>query len=165
MVVLASYPVSLHLYALTAATLMMGKNIAYLCAVITQLFLWALGSEPLALIGWNCLLYAALPVYFSDAFCRLLQRLLPKNPFIFTLGAGFFGGILTMIIIMCATSLLLAITGIYPLSLSTDKYLKFLPVIVYPEGFINGVIITAVVAFMPNTLSAFDPDRYFINRP
>lgn len=156
---------NLHLYALTAATLMMGRHITYTAALLSQILLWILGSEPLVLLGWNTLLYGALPIWISEQFCRLIQKLLPSNPFIFVLGSGFFGGIITMLSIMLSVSLCLWALDIYPLSLSWDKYLKFLPIIVYPEGFINGVIITTLVAFHPSIISAFDPDRYFINKP
>lgn len=156
---------TLHLYALTSATLVMGRYITYTAAIFSQILLWIIGIEPLMLLGWNSLFYAALPIWFSAEFCRLLQKILPKNPFIFVLGAGFFGGILTMLIIMLTISLSLWILDIYPLSISWEKYLKFMPIIVYPEGFINGVIITTLVAFHSHIISTFDPDCYFINKP
>lgn len=155
----------LHLYGITAATLMMGWKIAYPAVIISQLFLCILGFEPLALLGWNALIFAALPVLISEGFCRALRRILPHNPFIFTLGAGFFGGIITMAAIMLANTAALALFSAYHLDIIADKYLKFSPIIIYPEGFINGVIITGLVAFHPRIISAFDPDRYFINHP
>lgn len=151
----------LHLLAVTAATLMMGWKLCYLAAVLAQLLMIATGFEPFALLGWNTLLYALVPILVSHYFCRLLQRLLPLNPFIFTLGCGFFGAIFAMSITMLISSAALAIFGIYPLDIIWQKYLKFILVIIYPEGFVNGVIVAGLVAFHPHIISAFDPDRYF----
>ena len=125
----------------------------------------AAGFEPLALLGWNSLLYGLLPILCSHYFSRLLQILLPPNPFVFTLGGGFFGGILSLAATMLLSSLLLYAFGIYPPDIIWQKYLKFMLVIVYPEGFVNGVIVSGLVAFHPHVISAFDPDRYFQNKP
>lgn len=155
----------LHLFALTAATLMMGWKISFLAAFLAQIMMSAAGFEPLALLGWNSLLYGLLPILCSHYFSRLLQILLPPNPFVFTLGGGFFGGILSLAATMLLSSLLLYAFGIYPPDIIWQKYLKFMLVIVYPEGFVNGVIVSGLVAFHPHVISAFDPDRYFQNKP
>ncbi len=156
---------SFHVLALTAATLMMSWRLAFLAALFTQIMLWICGFEALAMLGVNSLFSGLLPIAVAQGFCTLLQRFLPKNPFIFTIGCGFFGGIFTMAITMSILALLYYLLGLYPWEMVWDKYLKFLPVIIYPEGFINGVILTGMVAFHPRAISAFDPDSYFINRP
>jgi len=40
-----------------------------------------------------------------------------------------------------------------------------LPIIAYPEGFINGVFATAMVAFHPNLLATFNPNDYLKETP
>lgn len=155
----------LHLFATTAATLMMGWKIAYPAAILAQILMSAAGFEPLALLGWNSLLYGLIPILISHHFSRLLQKILPPNPFIFTLGSGFFGGILAMSATMLISSFVLYLLNLYPADIIWAKYLKFMLVIIYPEGFINGVIVSGLVAFHPHVISAFDPDRYFQNKP
>ena len=86
----------LHLIGLTAATLLMGARLAILAAAFSQLLLLTLGELPPVALGLNGLTHAAIPVAISASFAALLRRYLPPNPFIYTLGAGFFGGILAL---------------------------------------------------------------------
>ncbi|MDO4776831.1 MAG: hypothetical protein Q4A06_05150 [Cardiobacteriaceae bacterium] len=151
----------LHLSGITAATLIMGRRLALLAGTLALLLLVATGRETFSTLAAHALLFVALPAYVSYGFCRLLQKILPHNPFIFTLGAGFFGGILALAATMLGVSLLLAASGLYGWPLLWDKYLKFLPIVIYPEGFLNGLLVTVMVAFHPHLLSAFNPDSYF----
>ena len=90
---------------------------------------------------------------------------MPPNPFIYTLGAGFLGGILAILAAMLATALIHHAGGVYPWDTLWHKYLQTLPIIAYPEGFINGVFATAMVAFHPNLLATFNPNDYLKETP
>ena len=132
--------------------------------VLTLLALLKTTAAPgleLHLIG----LTAAIPVAISASFAALLRRYLPPNPFIYTLGAGFFGGILALAAAMLTTALIQHASGAYPWDTLWEKYLQTLPVIAYPEGFINGVFATAMVAFHPNLLATFNPNDYLKETP
>ena len=94
-----------------------------------------------------------------------LRRYLPPHPFIYTLGAGFLGGILAILAAMLATALIHHVGGVYPWDTLWHKYLQTLPIIAYPEGFINGVFATAMVAFHPNLLATFNPNDYLKETP
>lgn len=155
----------IHLLGLTSATLMMRQHLALLASVFSHLLLWILGRQALLTFGIDGVTEGIIPIYTTVIFAQLLRRFLAPNPFIFTLGAGFFGGILSLSATMLATALLLWTTGLHPWDVVWHKYLEFLPVIIYPEGFVNGVFTTAMVAFYPNLLAEFDPKRYFKEKP
>lgn len=155
----------IHLLGLTSATLMMQRHLALLASACSHLLLWILGKQTLLSLGVDGVIESMIPIYTTVAFATLLRRFLAPNPFIFTLGAGFFGGILSLSAMMLATALLLWTTGLQPWATVWHKYLEFLPVIIYPEGFLNGVFITSMVAFYPNLLAEFDPKRYFKEKP
>ena len=106
-----------------------------------------------------------LELHLSASLAALLRRYLPPNPFIYTLGAGFFGGILAILAAMLATALVQHAGGAYPWDTLWEKYLQTLPIIAYPEGFINGVFATAMVAFHPNLLTTFNPNDYLKETP
>lgn len=152
---------ALHLSGITAATLIMGRRLAWLAGVAAHLLLAVSGRQEWATLSVQMLLHVALPVYISYGFCRLLQKCLPHNPFVFTLGAGFFGGILALAATMLASALYAYASGLSPAAALWDKYLQFLPVIIYPEGFLNGVLITAMVAFHADLISCFNRSSYF----
>lgn len=151
----------LHLSGMTAATLIMGRRLAIVGGTLSLALLVLGGRENLAAFPVSALLTVALPAYVSYGFCRLLQKILPRNPFIFTLGAGFFGAIVAFALTMLAVSAFCYALGLYDWHTIWHKYLKFLPVIIYPEGFLNGVVMTAMVAFHANLISCFHPGSYF----
>ena len=155
----------LHLIGLTAAALLMGGRLAILAAAFSQLLLLSLGELPPVALGLNGLTHAAIPIAVSASFAALLRRYLPPNPFIYTLGAGFFGGILALAAAMLTTALIQHAGGAYPWDTLWEKYLQTLPIIAYPEGFINGVFATAMVAFHPNLLATFNPEDYLKEIP
>ena len=95
----------LHLIGLTATTLLMGARLAILAAAFSQLLLLALGELPPATLGLSGLTHAAIPIAVSASLAALLRRYLPPNPFIYTLGAGFLGGILAILAAMLATAI------------------------------------------------------------
>ena len=143
----------------------MGSRLAILAAAFSQLLLLTLGKLPPAALGLNGLTHAAIPIAVSASLAALLRRYLPPNPFIYTLGAGFLGGILAILAAMLATALIHHVGGVYPWDTLWHKYLQTLPIIAYPEGFINGVFATAMVAFHPNLLATFNPNDYLKETP
>ena len=144
---------------------LMGGRLAILAAAFSQLLLLSLGELPPVALGLNGLTHAAIPIAVSASFAALLRRYLPPNPFIYTLGAGFFGGILALAAAMLTTALIQHAGGAYPWDTLWEKYLQTLPIIAYPEGFINGVFATAMVAFHPNLLATFNPNDYLKETP
>ncbi|UJF24470.1 energy-coupling factor ABC transporter permease [Suttonella sp. R2A3] len=152
---------SIHLLGLTATTLLMGWRLALLAGMVAQCLLVILGYEPLVALGINGLCQVLAPVAISYGLAHLLHRFLPHNPFIFTLGAGFFGGCFALAAALWSSALLMLALGVYDWQTLWHKYLMFSFVAVYPEGFVNGVFITSMVAFYPRLISAFDPQSYF----
>ena len=129
--------------------------------VLTLLALLKTAAAPgleLHLIGLTAatLLMGARLAILAAAFSQLL---------LLTLGAGFFGGILALSAAMLTTALIQHAGGAYPWDTLWDKYLQTLPIIAYPEGFINGVFATAMVAFHPNLLATFNPNDYLKETP
>lgn len=152
---------SIHLLGLTASTLLMGWRLSLLAGAVAQCLLVIAGYEAVVALGVNGLCQVMIPVAVSYGFSRLIQRFLPHNPFIFTLGAGFFGGCFALAAALWSSALLMLALGIYDWHTLWHKYLMFSFVAVYPEGFVNGVFITSMVAFYPRLISAFDPQNYF----
>lgn len=150
----------LHLSGITALTLIMGKRLALIAGSLAYLLLILLNKELLISAGINILLLVLLPIKISYWFYRLLEKKLPKNPFVFVLGAGFFGGMISLVSKMIITAMMFYFFNIYQFEIIWKKYLMFMPIIIYPEGFLNGLAIAVMVAFYHDKLSCFNPDYY-----
>ena len=60
-------------------------------------------------------------------------------------------------IVMC---LMLWSSGTYSFDELVHEYLRYLPLFMIPEGFINGTFVTGLMVFHPDRLSTLDQSRY-----
>src|SRR5690554_3884782 len=51
--------------------------------------------------------------------------------------------------------------GVYPWETIWYSFLSYLPMMMFPEGTVNGMFITAMVVFHNRWLSTFDANSYF----
>lgn len=151
----------LHLLGTVAATLMMGWPLALIAMTLVHIMIMILQKSYPYSLGINVLIYSALPILSCHLLDRFIIKKMPRNPFIFVLGGAFIGGALSISVAACAGSALYYLLDIYTWEQIWKKYLMFLPLFAYPEGFINGTFISSMVAFFPRWLSYFDEKSYF----
>lgn len=150
-----------HLMGYTALTLLMGWRLALLVGVGVGLFGLLFGFVSIDNFAYQYLINCALPVLFSWNWLRFVERNLPKNPFIYIMAATFFNAGLTHAFSDSIKAFNLVAMDVYSLEQVWREYLRYLPLIMFPEGVINGMFITGMVVFGPHWLSSFDEDEYF----
>jgi len=149
-----------HPLVMPAITLMIGWHFSILAAAIAQLILLVAGVDHWEMQGVNFLVTAIIPATVSYAVLKASQRITLRNIFVFLLGVGFLGAALSSIIVVTTTLLLLLLAG-YDLSIqeiANDAPLLLL--LIFPEGFLNGTIVTAVTVFKPHLMMTFNEDFY-----
>ena len=154
----------LHFLGLTTLTLMLGWQFALLGAalVVTLLSLAGLG-------GWqvyalNILIDGAIPVLFSFAFFRIIDRYLPNHFFIYIFVSVFLGSILTMSVRLLSLSGLALASGNVATAELSDALLPSLLLLGLPEGLLNGMALTIFVVYRPDWVMTFDDARYLDNK-
>lgn len=150
-----------HFIGMVAATLLMGWPLALLAGAIGLLGISVAGLEVYESLGVNFLFSVALPCFTGYWTARLVQTYLPPNPFIYIFLCGFFNGAISMTSVACSTSLMLGFLGIYEWSEVYHNYFRYLPLMLFPEAFLNGMIVAGLVGTVPHWLSTFDIDKYF----
>ena len=81
-------------------------------------------------------------------------------PFLGIFFCGFFGAGLSVAaagVLMC---LMLWSSGVYTFETLVHEYLRYLPLFMIPEGFVNGVFVTGLMVFHPDRLTTLDQRRY-----
>ena len=63
-----------------------------------------------------------------------------------------------------AAATLLVAAGAYPLERVAYEYLPFLPLMMLPEGFLNGMLVAILAGFRPHWLCSFDERRYLVGK-
>ncbi|WP_277963775.1 energy-coupling factor ABC transporter permease [Pseudomonas sp. RIT-To-2] len=152
--------VSYHFLGLTAVTLLLDWPLALVGALAAQMGLVALGYQDLPAAGVNGLLLIGLPVLVTELCAQGVERLQPKNPFIYIFCSGFFPAALAALLCVLAGVGLLWLDGRFALPEWLWDFIGYLWLVIFPEAFINGVIVTALVVFCPEWLETFNRTRY-----
>ncbi|MBK8181633.1 MAG: energy-coupling factor ABC transporter permease [Candidatus Competibacteraceae bacterium] len=147
----------------------------FLCiTVYTLMFGWSLGVIGVSLItvgvtlthgDWsalamNALLLGVLPVSISYGIYCLVYRYLPRHLFIYIFLCAFLNAILTAGLTVLALITLLVLTDAYTFTRISNEYLPFLPLYLFPEGTLNGMITTVLIVLQPDWLKTYDDEVY-----
>jgi uncharacterized membrane protein len=151
---------SFHFIGMTAVTLLLDWPLALLCGFAAQLGLLALGRLDWAALGVNGLLLVAVPVAIAETFAVLVERRQPRNLFVYIFCCGFFPAALTALVCLLGGLGLLWHDGLYVMPPWLEDFIGYLWLVMFPEAFINGMLVTGLVVFYPDWLETFNRTRY-----
>jgi uncharacterized membrane protein len=102
-----------------------------------------------------------LPVLLTRVSLYACQRWLPHNYFIYVLVNGFLTGALSILLAGVASAGVQYFSGVQPDDTISPNFIQILPLLMFGEGFINGGVITLVVAYRPQWIATFY-DRWYL---
>jgi uncharacterized membrane protein len=149
-----------HLLCLTTLTLMFGAPLATTAAAILTTAMCITGFEVWQSWSVGFLALGVVPILVTRLALLASRRHLPPNPFIYIFICGFFGAAAAMLAATVANSMLLLGGDQVPFSQLQQSYLMIVPLMMFPEAFINGLIVTGLVVFKPAWISSFDDEVY-----
>lgn len=152
--------VSFHFIGMTAVTLLLDWPLAVLGAVLAQIGLIALGRQDLAAMGVNGVLLIGLPVLVTECCAVLVERAQPRNLFVYIFCSGFFAAALSALLCLLASLGVLWADGLFAMPVWLEDFIGYLWLIIFPEAFINGMVVSALVVFCPEWLETFNRTRY-----
>lgn len=152
--------VAYHFIGMTAVTLLLDWPLAMVGGLVAQLGLLALGRQDLVALGVNGLLFIGLPVLVTEACAILVERAQPKSPFVYIFCSGFLAAALASLLCLVVALAVLWFDGIFEMPIFLEDFIGYLWLIIFPEAFINGMIISALVVFSPQWLETFNRTRY-----
>jgi len=150
-----------HLLGATALCLMFDWQFGFLAVSLVLLITTWQGSAGWEAYGVNALIMGALPVVFTRVMLYASQRWLAHNFFIFIFINAFLAGALSMLLcgIAAATVLNLARPDADGTS---GSYLQVIPLLMFGEAFLNGMIMILLVAYKPRWVATFH-DRWYLD--
>ncbi len=156
--------VSVHVLGTPLVTLLLGWRLAVVAAALAELALVLFGTSAPGAAPLSWMLSAALPAAVSYAVARVARFRLPRNPFIFIFVCGFFGAAASLLATWLAAAALLGVTG-QPLPSGDGASLwGFLPLVLFPEAFINGALASMFVVYRPEWVRLYD-ERFYVRAP
>lgn len=152
----------LHLLGANFLMLAFGPELAFLSLNLVLLgLLLNSGGQGWEMFAMNALHIAGVGVWVSHRIWLLASRWLPPQVFIFIFINGFFAAGLTLLAVGVSGSLLLALSGAYPMSYLLENYLPYCLMLAFSESWLSGMVVTLLVVYCPQWLACFDAQRYF----
>lgn len=157
---------NLHLLGATMFTLMFGRQLAIIGLSVAlagvTLNSGLQGQEAWLAYGLNALVLAVFPPLLADGIRRAVERLLPRNFFVYVFVTSFFGAAAAIIAVGLLASLLLWLAGVYTATALLDDYLPFYFLLGFAEAWLNGAMVTLMVVYVPHWVGSFDDRRYLL---
>src|SRR5690606_2940128 len=151
---------SFHFIGMTAVTLLLDWPLAILAGLVAQIGLVLLGRQDLAALGVNGLLMVALPVLIAETCALVVERRQPRNLFVYIFFSGFFPAAFTAAAMLLTGTFLLWMDGLFPMPPWLEDFAPYLWLVMFPEAFINGTVVAALVVCYPDWLETFNRSRY-----
>ena len=151
---------SYHFIGLTVVTLLLDWPLAILAGFVAQLGLLALGRHDLAALGVNGVLLVVIPVWVTEVCALWVEKKQPRNLFVYIFFSGFFAAALATLVCILAAFTVLWLDGLFPMPPWLEDFVGYLWLVIFPEAFINGMLVTALVVFYPDWLETFNRTRY-----
>lgn len=151
---------SIHFVGMTTLTLMFGWDLAVCAGTAALLGMTLVGRENWGDFGANALCMVVIPALVSLAVLRLVEWRLPRNFFIYLFLCAFLGGGLAAAAGGMTMGAVLWFADVYPWSRIYHEYVRYLPLIMFPEGLLNGIIMTGMMVFHPDWIRTFDARQY-----
>mgnify|MGYP001817195693 FL=1 len=151
----------LHFLGVTTLTLLLGWRLAVLAGTAAIIIHTLLIGQALAAAAPAWLLTVAIPAPISRWLVHRLRRSQARNLIIYMLGAGFGGGMLSVLGMAAGAVMLLWVSGQTELVTAALDNWPMIFLMLFPEGFINGMVVTTLTVFYPNLVKTFD-DAYYL---
>ncbi|MCQ4321396.1 energy-coupling factor ABC transporter permease [Stutzerimonas stutzeri] len=151
---------SFHFIGLTAVTLLLDWPLAILAAFVAQLGLTITGHQQLVALGLNGVLLVLIPVTVTELCAIAVERTQPRNLFVYIFFSGFFAAGLAALLCILAGLGVLLVDGRYPMPPWLEDFAGYIWLVMFPEAFINGTVVSALVVFYPDWMETFNRSRY-----
>lgn len=152
--------VRIHLLGVTSLTLIVGWRFTILGATLVLFGYLSLQQQPWMTVPLSWLFSVLIPATTTRLLVHVLRRHGFRNLFVYMLGAGFGGGLLSVLVLALVALPTFWLIGQSDWVAGALENWPFLLLLMFPEGFINGMLVTAFTVFYPDVVKTFDDDYY-----
>lgn len=151
--------VHVHLLLLLAYTAVFGWSLAIIGGMLASVAHWVYQGWPPGGLPLTLLFQVVVPATLSFGVVSWVLRLRTRNLFFYILGAGFFGAMAVRIVTAVLLGGYLAVFE-WPLAEALWEHSSVYWLMVYSEGFLNGMLLTSITVFKPDLVKTFDDEKY-----
>ncbi|MGI9321299.1 MAG: energy-coupling factor ABC transporter permease, partial [Thiogranum sp.] len=153
-----------HVLGVTAITLIFGSAYAVFAVLLVTAGSIINQNGDWVGIGLNALVMGGIPIVVTVSMLRFAQRKLPYNFFVYVYVNGFLAAGLSTVTASITGALLMLLVDTGNAEWLGYQLFPYLPLMFFSEAFINGMIVTAMVALRPGWVASFDDNLYIKNK-
>lgn len=150
----------IHFLGLTVMTLVFGWDLALISSSLVLLGMALMGKESWDGLSVNGVCSVLFPIATTYLIYWVVENKMLKNFFVFLFVGGFIGAAISTAVGGLMTSAVLVLDGIYDVEKVFLEYIRYLPLIMFPEGLLNGIFLTGMLVFHPDWVRYFDAKGY-----
>lgn len=151
---------AMHFLGVVTVTLVFGWQLAIVMVALVVLVLALVGTVELLQVPLIVLMTGVLPVLVTANVLQISERHLPAHLFIYLYVVGFFGGGLSVLIVMGGNAAMYGLFTDLSWAMIVRDYLRYLPLMMLPEAVLNGMLMTGLVVFRPEWVATYSDARY-----
>ncbi len=153
--------ITFHFLLMTTVTLMFGPQFALMAmslALIGVTFESGLGALS---FGINAVLMGVVPIFITWWMARWAFYKLDRNIFVFIFFNAFLSAAIGVVTSLGLAAVVLYAADVYTAEVLKQSFVPFIPLMATPEGFLNGMLMTAFILFKPHWVTSFSDRDYF----
>lgn len=154
--------ITFHFLLMTLMALMFGPQFAIMGMLLALLGVTIQADLGLLSLGINALLMGVVPVAITWGMFRLGAKFLEANFFVYVFYNGFLSAAVGVVASLGLGAIVLLLNDAYSYEFMKQSFIPFIPLMATPEGFVNGMLIGALIVLKPEWISTFH-DRTYIN--
>lgn len=151
---------SFHFLGATLLTLMFGWQFAFIALAFVLALVTYTGGAGWDAFAANWLTLAVVPVLLTWWALLAAYRWLPRNFFVYVFLNAFLVGALAMLASILALTVVLVWGDVISWLKLSYQFLPLLPMMMGPEAFVNGFLITILVMNKVEWVSTFTDEQY-----
>ena len=154
---------AVHPLAITTLTIIFGWSLAIISGTLAC-GLSQFGGDQLWL-AWpvDSLLAVTVPACITWLVLQVIERIRQKNLFVYMLGAGFFGAMFSVLSCGAVAIGLFWLSDSQQLLASANQYFYVYALLMLPEGFINGAMVSVTTVLWPHMVKTYD-DHFYLDQ-
>ena len=151
-----------HFLLMTLMTLIFGPQFS-----LMAMFLALLGVTWQSELGWlsmgiNAVIMGLIPITITWGMYKIGAKILEPNFFVYVFFNGFLSAAIGVVVALGLGTGVLLVNEVYTFEKLAQGFIPLIPLMATPEGFVNGMLLAALVLLKPNWLATFH-DRNYIN--
>jgi uncharacterized membrane protein len=149
-----------HLSGMVSLTLIFGWSLAVVAGAVAQLALHGAGLGDLSGLAPTLLAAVLVPALLAQGLLLLARRWLPRHYVVYVFFNAFLAGGLAALFVALASVVLLGLGTPVSWEHLDNTYLRYIPLMFFPEAMFNGMVMVVLVGYKPHWVRSFSDSDY-----